>query len=207
MAPANTINRRRFLQSTGTITAASLLRIGAPALLAIGQSACTAKQESSAFVALTDREAADFAAIAARIIPTTDTPGATEAGVIHFIDQAFAAEMSSQLGAARANLAEFNKALSAAHSGSEGFSALSDADQDLFLASVEDSDLFRLTWIMTIFGMFAMSKYGGNKDNIGWKLLNFEDGHGWQFPFGHYDAEVHGGDYLGTGHVGGNHGE
>ena len=27
---------------------------------------------------------------------------------------------------------------------------------------------------MTIFGFFAMSRYGGNRDEIGWKLLGFE---------------------------------
>jgi hypothetical protein len=35
-----------------------------------------------------------------------------------------------------------------------------------------------------------MSSYGGNKDNVGWKLLGL-DGlhHGYQPPFGYYDAE------------------
>mgnify|MGYP001398258310 CR=1 FL=1 len=41
----------------------------------------------------------------------------------------------------------------------------------------------------TLMGFFAMSSYGGNKDNIAWDLIGFE-GHGAaQPPFGYYDAE------------------
>ena len=82
------VSRRRFLKSTGAVTGASLFRIGAPSLAAITQAACSARDEEAAFRTLGADEAADFAAIAARIIPTTDTPGATEAGVIWFWDNA-----------------------------------------------------------------------------------------------------------------------
>ena len=194
MTTKSSLSRRQFLRSTSTITGASLLRIGAPALIAITQSACTAKQEEAAFVTLSSSAAADLAAIAARIIPTTDTPGATEAGVIHFIDQALGAEMSSSLESTLSDLSEFNAALAAAHPDAEGFASLAETEQDTFLKTVENGRLFSLVRDMTIFGMFAMSKYGGNKDNVGWKLLNFEGAHGgWQYPFGHYDAEIHGG--------------
>ena len=194
MTMKSSLSRRQFLQSTSTITGASLLRIGAPALIAITQSACSAKQEGAAFVTLGSSAAADLAAIAARIIPTTDTPGATEAGVIHFIDQAFGAEMSSSLESTLADLSEFNATLAEAHPDAEGFTSLAEAEQDAFLKTIENGRLFSLVWNMTIFGMFAMSKYGGNKDNVGWELLNFEGAHGgWQYPFGHYDAEIHGG--------------
>jgi gluconate 2-dehydrogenase gamma chain len=194
MTTKSSLSRRRFLQSTSTITGASLLRIGAPALIAITESACTAKQEGAAFVTIGSSAAAELAAIAARIIPTTDTPGATEAGVIHFIDQALGAEMNSSLESMLSDLSEFNVALAEAHPGAEGLASLAEAEQDAFLKTVENGDLFGLVRTMTIIGMFAMSKYGGNKDNIGWQLLNFEGAHGgWQYPFGHYDAAVHGG--------------
>ena len=52
---------------------------------------------------------------------------------------------------------------------------------------------FNLMWAMTIFGFFSMEKYGGNRDQVGWELIGFEGGHGpWQYPFGYYDAQVHG---------------
>ena len=51
---------------------------------------------------------------------------------------------------------------------------------------------------MTVFGFFAMSSYGGNKDHIGWDLIGFKGHHGaWEYPFGYYDAAVHGGSYDG----------
>lgn len=181
------LSRRRFLQSGSSISALAFLRLGTPALAAITQAACTAREAAAPFRILAAAEAADFAAIAARIIPTTDTPGATEAGVIHFFDNAFAAAMHSELDAARAGLAAFNAALAA--SGRDGsFAGLEPAAQDDFLRSQEDTDFFVLARTMTIFGFFAMEKYGGNKDHVGWELLGFEGHHGaWTYPFGYYD--------------------
>jgi gluconate 2-dehydrogenase gamma chain len=43
---------------------------------------------------LTASEAADIDAVAARIVPTDDTPGAREAGVVYFIDRALATFLS-----------------------------------------------------------------------------------------------------------------
>ena len=187
-----------FLQLAGALSTTSYLRLSAAAFATIAQSACSAEQKSISFLVLDADEARDFAAIAARIIPTTDTPGATEAGVVYFIDKAFAAEMNARLEGVKTDLAAFNDALSAAHPGADPLSSLSDTDQDAFLRSVEDSGFFSLIRVMTIFGTFAMSKYGGNNGNVGWEMLNFKGAQGaWQYPFGHYDAEVHGGSYDG----------
>lgn len=187
------ISRRRFLQSASGLTGATYLKLTSPALITITQAACTAKQETSPFKVLGAREAADFAAIAARIIPTTDTPGATEAGVIHFFDNAFAANMSEQLHAARAGLAAFTAALADAHSGISALNELSEDAQDAFLKTQESSDFFGLVWQLTIFGFFAMEKYGGNKGHLSWDLIGFEGHHHgrWDYPFGYYDAQVH----------------
>jgi gluconate 2-dehydrogenase gamma chain len=183
------LSRRNLLQGTTSLSAAALMRLGAPALTAITQAACTARQDGSGFLVLGKAEAEDFAAIAARIIPTTETPGATEAGVIHFFDKAFADVMQAELGAARAGLAEINTALAAAgHVGH--FSGLNDELQDGALRERENSAFFKLVRDMTIFGFFAMSSYGGNKDQVGWELIGFAGHHGaWSYPFGHYDAE------------------
>jgi len=187
------LSRRNFLQSTGTLTGAAYLRMLAPGIAAITQAACSAKDEGAAFVILGPDEARDFAAIAARIIPTTDTPGATEAGVIHFIDKAFAAEMSGQLDFARAGLAELSAALGDQHAKAARLGDLSEDEQDAFLQTRETTGFFNLMWAMTIFGFFSMEKYGGNKDQVGWELIGFDGGHGpWQYPFGYYDAQVHG---------------
>ena len=186
----NDLTRRRFLRAASILSGTTLVRLSAPSLLAITQAACTARDSSAAFTTLANGEAADLAAIAARIIPTTDTPGANEAGVIHFFDNAFAEEMSDKLEDARKGL----EALKGSIRGGGTFAELPDEEQDKALRSIEGSAFFSLMRQMTIFGFFAMSEYGGNKDHVGWELIGFK-GHngGWQYPFGYYDAQVHGG--------------
>ena len=184
----NDLSRRSFLQSAGAISGASFLRIGVPALASIAQAACTAKEAGATFALLGEAEAADFAAIAARIIPTTDTPGATEAGVIHFFDRAFADERSGALKPARDGLVELNATL---RNGTR-FADLDTTKQDAVLSTIENSAFFNLMREMTIFGFFAMNSYGGNKNHVAWDLIGFEGHHGaWEYPFGYYDAEVH----------------
>ena len=124
------VSRRHFLQSAGSLSGIAYLRLSGAGFAAIAQAACSAKHDSAAYLVLGDDEAADFAAIAARIIPTTDTPGATEAGVIHFFDQAFAGEMSDQLDAARAGLADFNAAIADTAAPAARFSALGTDEQE-----------------------------------------------------------------------------
>ncbi|NIL95212.1 MAG: hypothetical protein GTO71_12435 [Woeseiaceae bacterium] len=193
MSPED-LSRRMFLKSSGALAGASYLRILAPGLAVIAQAACTARDAEAPFAVLGAEEARDFAAIAARIIPTTDTPGATEAGVIHFIDRAFGAEMSGQLEFARNSMTEFNNALRGKHGDTARLDELDEETQDDFLTSQEQTPLFNMVRTMTIFGFFAMEKYGGNKGKVGWDLLGFDGNHGpWTYPFGYYDAEVHGG--------------
>ena len=167
-----------------------MLRLSATSLAAISQAACSARDSSASFESLGEAEAADVAAIAARIIPTTDTPGANEAGVVYFFDRALAEEMSDKLDAIRSGIELLSESVAAP----DRFASLPPQQQDARLREIENSPIFALFRQMTIFGFFAMSEYGGNKDHIGWELIGFK-GHngGWQYPFGHYDAQVHGG--------------
>jgi hypothetical protein len=184
------VSRRQFLQSAGSLSGIAYLRLTGPALIGIAQAASAANSESASYRVLDSVEAADFEAIAARIIPTTDTPGATEAGVIHFFDNAFADEMSDRLDDARAGLADFNAALRDSGSTADRFSDLDPGAQDVFLHTQDTSEFFDLVRLMTIYGFFSMSQYGGNINHIGWDLIGFEGHHGaWTYPFGYYDAE------------------
>jgi hypothetical protein len=180
----DTVSRRSFLKSTGAATGASLFRIGAPSLAAIAQAACTARDEAAPFATLGADEAADFAAMAARIIPTTDTPGAAEAQVIYFWDNVLGGTQKRFLGDLRSFRDDINAGLDAA------FSELSEADQDATLRMMEQDMRFELCRQLTIFGFFAMEKHGGNKGHVSWDLVGFKGHHGaWAPPFGYYDAE------------------
>lgn len=184
MAVTDILSRRRFMQSAGAVTGASFLRITVPSLAAIAQAACGARDTGARFTTLGAEEAADFAAIAARLIPTTDTPGASEAGVIHFYDRGWGDELAWSLEDMRGFLQTLNE------SGGARFATLSDDEQDKVLHDNESDGRFELLRLITIFGFFAMEKYGGNKGHVGWDLIGFEGHHGaWAPPFGYYDAE------------------
>ncbi len=133
-------------------------------------------------------EAAEFAAIASRILPSDETPGATEGGVIYFIDTVLGSSRSELLAPLREGLASLQAVADASY-GSARFSALSPDQQDALLHTVEKSDFFATVRFLTLAGMFALPEYGGNRDHIGWDLLGFDHRHVWQPPFGYYDAD------------------
>jgi hypothetical protein len=184
------LTRRTFLQGSGTLVGSTLFRAGAPALAALTQAACTARDEGTEFETITNAEAREIIAFAARIIPTTDTPGATEAGAVYFFDKALGSFFADRLEFGRMQLAEFQKGVPAAYPGAKLFSDLDEADQDAYLKTMEQTPFFQGARMLTIFGVFAMSKYGGNRDNIGWKLVGMDGPpHAHTYPFGYYDTE------------------
>jgi hypothetical protein len=184
------LTRRLFLQGSGTVAGGVLARAGIPAFVAATQAACSAREAGAAFENITIAEARELDAMAARILPTTDTPGAREAGVIWFIDQTYGSIYADFLESDRALLADFQSGVADAFAGAELFSDLSDADQDVYLESRERSELFQAMWFKTLAGVFGLSSWGGNQDNVGWKLLGLDGPPGaWTYPFGYYDAE------------------
>lgn len=184
------LSRRTFLQGTGTFAGSAMLRAAAPSMAAVLQAACSARDEGAAFENITAAEAREFIAVAARILPTTDTPGAVEAGAVYFVDQAYGTFLADSLENARKLHAEFQSGVAEAYPGAERFSDLDDADQDEYLQSREHTPFFRGAWLLTIYGTFGMSSYGGNRNDVGWKLIGMDGPpHAWTYPFGHYDAE------------------
>lgn len=185
----NDYSRRWFLQVSGSAASATLLRGGLPGLAAVLQAACTARDEGAPFAILTPAEAREFDAITARIVPTTDTPGAREAGVIWFIDKALSDFMSPQRENLLGGLDAFQQSIAATFPGVERFSGLAEADQDRYLATQDSTPFFRLLHLMTLFGFLGMPDYGGNQDYAGWRLLGLDPHqHAFQPPFGYYDA-------------------
>ena len=194
----SSFSRRRFLAGSGSMAAVlgnPLLRAGLPGLAALSASACTARDKAGRFEVLSMPEAREFEAIAARILPATDTPGAREAGVIWFMDQSFGSIMQESLQMARNGLAEFQTGIPQEFPGAALFSDLDENEQDTYLKSQEDTGFFGFMRFMTLAGFFGMSSYGGNRDNVGWQLLGLDgQHHAWQPPFGYYDAEYMEGD-------------
>jgi len=136
---------------------------------------------------LSAADAADIEAVAAQIIPADDTPGAREAGVVHFIDRALATFLSQLAGDYRVQLAEFQTVCRERHPGAASFASLTSTQQVVFLRAVDQTPFFDTTRLLTLLGMLSMPAYGGNRDGVGWKLIGFEDRHSFQPPFGYYD--------------------
>ena len=82
------LNRRNFLLRAGTGLSAAWVTANWPALLSAATHAHAAAKAATPpkFEFFTPEEAAEVEAVTARIIPTDDTPGAREAGVVYFID-------------------------------------------------------------------------------------------------------------------------
>jgi gluconate 2-dehydrogenase gamma chain len=135
----------------------------------------------------TPDEGADIEAIAARIIPADDTPGAREAGVLYFIDRYVATPDVNATQSFRDGLAQLARDVAARHGANVRFASLTADQQDDMLRAMEKTDFFGAIRFATICGMFALPRYGGNRDYIGWKLIGQETGFEFSPPFGWYD--------------------
>jgi gluconate 2-dehydrogenase gamma chain len=162
--------------------------MNAPLLLAHGHAAETQMAAHEGWVNMTPEQAAAFAAVVDQIIPPDDTPGASEAGVVYFIDNVLGGFMAEASAMLMQGLADLDVAAVAAVPGSAGFAGLEFDQQTELLGAIETTPFFETMIFLTHCGMFAMPSWGGNRDRIGWALLDFDNRHAWQPPFGYYDA-------------------
>lgn len=185
------VTRRAFLAAAG---AAGAVWFAADPELVQAAVAHARRQAAAApphrFDALTPEQAADLEAVSMRIFPTDETPGAREAGVIHFIDKSLSTYAADQKDMMVTGLGFLNAQVKTKWPAAGRFSTLTPAQQDEVLKGIEQSPFFGAMRFVTCAGMFGNSSYGGNQGQVGWKLIAFEN-HGInQPPFGYYDAEV-----------------
>jgi len=184
-----TSTRRDFLRASASTFGSAWIAAQWPAIVAAASAARTAQAAGAAFTHLSPDDARDLEAIAAQIIPTDDTPGAREAGVVYFIDAALGSFAAAQAGGLRDGLAALNAKVNAP---ATRFAALDDPAQIALLKAEEKSPFFGQVRFLTLAGMFSLPSYGGNREDMGWKLLGFDHRHVWAPPFGYYDAQAGG---------------
>jgi gluconate 2-dehydrogenase gamma chain len=135
---------------------------------------------ASSVSALSEAEFSLLEAIAARVFPTTDTPGAWEAGAAHYVNIALAGAYASSLPRYHRGLADLERHCTDRRGAS--FLALSEADQDEVLralqagqiADVADGpEFFALARRHILEGVFCEPTYGGNRGLVGWSLVGF----------------------------------
>lgn len=184
MGPLENLTRRQYLGWIGLLSQAELL----PALQ---HAQHAARSGSSKFTFFDPATAADVEALTAQIVPSDDTPGAREAGAVHFIDRALATFDQDKQGAYKTGLAELQTVRQRLFPKSASIAGLSGDQQVQLLKTIEKSDFFELLRFHTFVGMFAHPSMGGNRNEAGWKLIGFEDAHAFRPPFGYYDDPKH----------------
>ena len=182
-------SRRQFVSSlTAGLGAAWLASIW-PA--AIGDAAeasdALAQGQSVRYRTLTAQQAADFGAIADRIIPADEMPGARDVGVVFFADRMLSGMAADQKPAFEKALADVNAAARARVPRAATFATLTSRQQDETLESIQHSESFGVLRAITIAGYFSHPSHGGNRANAGWKAIGFQDRMSWSPPFGYYD--------------------
>src|ERR1700719_2588036 len=206
----NELSRRRFLSLAGIGVGAVWVSAHWPEMVSAATHARQAVQSGTAykFDFFTPAEATEIDALSARIIPTDDTPGAREAGVLYFIDRALVTFGSSDKQKYRDVLVELQSAVRKNSRGAEKFSVLTPEQQDKLLHIIEASQpeeaprrrrvttaqtFLEALRIATVSGFLIDPEAGvGNRDGVGWKVIGREPAHSFQPPFGYYDKDYPG---------------
>lgn len=132
-------------------------------------------------------DAREIEAIAERIIPSDDGPGAKEAGALYFIDGGLTTFAKDQQSVFRDGLMELQKTVTSRVPSATRFSALTTAQQDELLKSIEETPFFQAMRGATIAGVLSLPRYGGNRGYIGWRAIGLQGAPIYSPPFGYYD--------------------
>ena len=183
-------NRRQFI---GRIAGLGSAWLGVPVarLLAAHEHAKQAARVTpGVFKVFTAAEAADVAAMAAEIIPTDASPGATEAHVVYFIDYVLSTDDTEDRPVYVEGFPVLRAKTQELHPHAASFAALDSSARVQVLKAIEDTHFFQTVRGMTIAGFLSDPKYRGNFGGVGWKHIGFTPSFAWQPPFGDYDADA-----------------
>jgi gluconate 2-dehydrogenase gamma chain len=161
------VTRRKFIQVTTAAAAGSMV-------------GCAKKKSPWRFFTL--EEGQTVAAICERIIPADQDPGATEAGVVNFIDLQL-------MGPYRRYRASYREGIKGVEQASlklfgHRFTELSPEKQDEVLGELEggaaageawkglsSKEFFALILSHSMQGFYGDPRHGGNRERLSWKML------------------------------------
>jgi gluconate 2-dehydrogenase gamma chain len=203
------LSRRDFLSRGSAAVSAVWLSAHWPAIVAAAEHAHQAAKSSAPrkFQFFTPEEAVEIDAISARIIPSDETPGAREAGVVYFIDRALTTFAVDDQKTYREGLPSLQARVRELFPSVEKFSSATPEQQDQILHSLDEqtgparrhsrpggasSSFFQAIRVHTIVGFLVEPDSGGNRDGVGWKVIGRDPEHMFQPPFGYYDKDYAG---------------
>jgi hypothetical protein len=208
----NSLSRRGFLTQGLAGMSAAWVTANWPAILSAAAHAHSAAKSAvpPKFEFFTAEEAVEVEAVSARIIPTTDTPGAREAGVVFFIDRALVTFSRDNQKTFRDGLPELRAHTRELFPSVEKFSAATAEQQDKVLEALDvqpaaggrrgmrnrpaAQSFFEAMRFATAAGFLIDpdSDRRGNRDGVGWKVIGRDPAHMFQPPFGYYDKDYPG---------------
>lgn len=203
----NTQNRRRFLACGLSGATTAWIAANWPTALGAAQHAHNAMRSTARarLEFFTSEMAAEIEAAAARIIPTTDTPGAREAGVVYFIDRSLTTFAKKDGELYKKGLQRLQAKTRELYPDVARFSAATPEQQDAVLRALDpgpltserpfrhrqgEPDFFERLREHVILGFLIDpdSDRRGNKDGVGWQAIGREREHLFRPPFGYYDG-------------------
>jgi hypothetical protein len=134
------------------------------------------------FAVLSPAEALEIVALSSTVLPETETPGAEQAGAVHFIDAALAGFDRDQLAVYRQGLADVASRSRQMFPPATRFSGLSERQRTAVLKSIEKTEFFERLRTHTILAYFGNPQFG-------WKLLGRDPAMHFEPPFGFYDTK------------------
>lgn len=168
-------DRRNFIKAAG-------LPVGGAMLL----SGCGKKVQAN-YRFFTDAEAQTVIALCEQLIPADEYPGATDAGVIHFIDQQLSERgyYQDQRSFYQTGIAALNNSCMKLHGCR--FEALSFTEQTAFFKKMEKGKVADQQWkvfdqrkfFITVLthamqGFYGSPRHGGNKNYVSYTMMGIE---------------------------------
>ena len=128
---------------------------------------------------LTAAEVRLLEALAEKIFPATDTPGAVEIGAVEYILRALAGDYAEMTLAYQRGLSEIDR--HAVQRFGKSFVDLDDRNMNSILSDFEAgradfagaADFFETVRCHVLEGVFGEPEYGGNRGLIGWRIVDF----------------------------------
>lgn len=137
---------------------------------------------------------ATIEAATGRIVPADRDPGAREAGVIDYIENALAGYDAEHLPFYIDGVQELDS-LAREKFDAQTFISLQAPQQDQVLTHLEEKQAPFFTHLLehTMQGFYGDPRHGGNRDRVSWKMIGFpgpSHPQGYQPPFGWYDKNI-----------------
>jgi gluconate 2-dehydrogenase gamma chain len=142
------------------------------ATVAIG---CQSRRGQGSWDFLTDDQARTLSAICDQIIPADDFPGASQAGVLIYIDKQLARHYRRHQDAYGDGLAQAD-VMSRRRFGCALPDATSDGQHEIAVwLEQQNRGFFELVRRHTMEGYYGNPRHGGNRDAVSWRMLGLDE--------------------------------